>query len=52
MSKMSPSLDSLSVELLDNILSFVQPPSALCKLSLVSWKFNTLATTHLYDMSL
>ncbi|KFY89801.1 hypothetical protein V500_05500 [Pseudogymnoascus sp. VKM F-4518 (FW-2643)] len=45
---MSPSLDSLTVELLDNILSFVQPPSALCKLALVSWKFNTLATTHLY----
>lgn len=45
---MSPSLDSISVELLDNILSFVQPPSALCKLALVSWKFNTLTTPHLY----
>ncbi|OBT65336.1 hypothetical protein VE03_04626 [Pseudogymnoascus sp. 23342-1-I1] len=45
---MSPSLNSLSVELLDNIFSFVHPPSALCKLALVSWKFNSLATPHLY----
>ncbi|OBT84756.1 hypothetical protein VE02_06316 [Pseudogymnoascus sp. 03VT05] len=45
---MSPSLESLSVELLDNIVSFIQPRSALFELALVSWKFNFLATSHLY----
>lgn len=47
-SKMSRSLDCLSVELLDIIVSFVHPPTALCELALVSWKFNSLATPHLY----
>ncbi|KAL5345958.1 hypothetical protein ACLOAV_008988 [Pseudogymnoascus australis] len=45
---MSPSLDSLSVELLDIIVSFVHPSPALCELALVSWKFNSLVTPHLY----
>ncbi|OBT71227.1 hypothetical protein VF21_09901 [Pseudogymnoascus sp. 05NY08] len=45
---MSPSLESLSAELLDNIVSFIQPRSALFQFALVSWKFNFLATSHLY----
>ncbi|KFZ14939.1 hypothetical protein V501_02961 [Pseudogymnoascus sp. VKM F-4519 (FW-2642)] len=45
---MAPSLESLSVELLDNIVSFIQPRSALFQLALVSKKYNSLATSHLY----
>lgn len=45
---MPPSLESLSVELLDRILSFVQPRSCLFHLALVSRNFNTLVTPHLY----
>lgn len=45
---MSSSLEPLSVELLDNIVSFIQPRSALFQLALVSQKFNSLATSHLY----
>ena len=45
---MPSSLDSLNVELLDKILSFVQPRSTLYQLALVSWTLNSLATRHLY----
>ncbi|KFX95563.1 hypothetical protein V490_03792 [Pseudogymnoascus sp. VKM F-3557] len=46
---MSTSIDLLSVELLDNIVIFVQPRSALFQLALVSRKFNSLVTPHLYQ---
>ncbi|KFX94161.1 hypothetical protein O988_06450 [Pseudogymnoascus sp. VKM F-3808] len=46
---MSTSMDLLSVELLDNIVSFVQPRSALFELALVSRKFNSLVTPYLYQ---
>lgn len=45
---MPASLESLSIELLNNILSFIQPRSCLCHLALVSRNINTLVTPHLY----